>query len=587
MSIKNNIFRWLSWLILAEVVGFLCWYFVFVVNIQQGGDIAEYYGITQTILTEQTLALSDTQEKELEQRLHAAYFDNPHYYVIGRDDKRYPVHFFAYSLFAIPFRLFLEAIGQDPLKSLWLVNVWSIVGAIAFIWWRYVQKIWPRMLLLGFVVFSPLMSFFIWPGPDLWYLSLLLVGVFAFAHKEFRLAVLFTTLASWHSQPLLVLAGLLAGYDVLRSSSWKFSGKKQSVSLNLTRVWQYVFIGLLGLLPYVYNLCVFGTLTPWTLLQDGWTQIRGFGLQNASLRKTVEQLFDLNIGQFWYAPSLYILSSITLIWAIFKKNWQLLTLAVLFVITSIFYQTNPAWHYGTSGYGPGRHGLLYLPLVILLTWQLLKKKSKLILILTTLLLLTNIGFLSFNNYLQPDLSKTLYHSVFAEYALAHYPQLYNPTPEIFVDRTNHADKTLPTTAIYKDKQDNCVKTWVLITDKELLENECGPLSIEQELLLDDRFLRISNQARQVLTTEATFWPYSNACADWFYKTDEKPYECMSSLDEVIRQTGVTDVSRITTVSDYPYPGIWKIKDGDPVMVTVPPGYIIHHRSLEGIYVEFD
>jgi len=587
MSIVPKFSSWLAWMVLAVVAVGLSWYFIFQATVQQGGDIAEYYGMTQTVLAEQTLALSPAQKIKLEERLHAAYFDNPHYYVSGRDDKRYPVHFFAYSLLAIPFRLMLELVQLDPLKSLWLVNVWSLMIAIAVIWWRYIKTPWQRMVLLCLAIVSPMMSFFIWPGPDLWYLSMLLVAVFAFLHKEQRLSVFLTVLASWHSQPLIVLAGLLAGYDVLISSDWKLTKKEQKLTLNLQKIWQYALIGLLGLLPYAYNLYAFGNLTPWTMLQDGWTQIRGFGLHNASVRKTFEQLFDLNVGQFWYAPWLYLLGFVTLLTSAWKKKWDLAWLTLFIFITAIFYQTNPGWHYGTSGYGPGRHSLLYLPLAITATFQLLKKKTFLTVGLFLLATMSHLTILSFNSFLEPNLAKTLHHSVFAEYVLENHPQWYTPTPEIFVDRTNHDDQTLPTTAIYKNKDGKCVKAWVLLTDTEQLEKECGTLTLEQKLQLDDRFLKISNQPRQVITTEATFWPYSDACADWFYKTPEKPYECMQSLDEVIRLTGVTDAERITPVPEFPYPGIWKVTAGEPIMITVPPGYIINHQSLEGVYVDFD
>lgn len=587
MTIKSKLLNSLSWLLLTIVgVGLSC-YLITQTSVQQGGDIAEYYGLTQTILSERTLALSAAQETELEKRLHSAYFDNPQYFIAGRDGKRYPVHFFVYSLLAIPFRLGLVAIQQDPLKSLWLVNVWSLVTAVGIIWWRYVKSFWLRLALLIITVLSPLMSFFIWPGPDLWYLSILLIAVFAFMHREHRLSVAFTMVASWHSQPLIVLAGLLAVYDIVRSSEWHLTKKHQKLTLHLGKIWQYLVIGGLGLLPYAYNFYAFGSLTPWTLLQDGWTQTRGFGLQNASLQKTYEQMFDLNIGQFWYAPWLYIVGAISLVRATWKKQWYLLVLASCFLITAIFYQTNPGWHYGTSGYGPGRHSLLYIPLVIGLVFPMLQKKLLVAGALFYLILVTNLAALSYNNLLTPDLTKTLHHSVFAKYALDNFPQYYTPTPEIFVDRTNHDDQTLPSTAIYKNAANKCVKAWVLLSDKKQLEHECGQLTADQNYLLDDRFLRMSDQSRQVLTTQATFWPHPDACADWFYKTEGKPYDCMRTIGDVIRLTKLTDASRITTVSDYPYPGIWRIETGDPVLITIPPGYIIHHQSLEGRYVEFD
>lgn len=588
MTIKNKILNGLSWLLLAVVAGSLTWYFTTQATIQQAGDIAEYYGITQTVITEQTLALSPTQQTELEKRLHPEYFHgNPHNYLTNSEGVRYPIHFVFYSILAVPIRLLLEAVGGDPLKSLWLLNVWSLMLALATIWWRYVKNWWQRLVILGLTVLSPLMSFLIWPGPDLWYLSLLLVAMFAFLNKERRLSVLLTVLASWHSQPLIVLAGLLAGYDIATSTQWELSRHHQNLTLNLNKIWQYLLIGAIGLLPYAYNLYAFNSPTPWIVIQDGWTQIRGFGLHNASLQKTFEQLFDFNIGQFWYAPALFVISLASLAVAIWKKNWQVLALAVCTMIAAVFYQTNPGWHYGTAGYGPGRHALLYIPLVIMLSFQLFRHKKVIPIVLLTVALLSQMVVLSFNNFLEPDLTRTLHHSVLAKYVLEHYPHLYNPTPEIFVDRTNHDDQTLPTSAIYKNKEGKCVKAWVLYTDQDLLEAECGALTPDQKFLLDNRFLRLSNQPRQVVTTQATFWPYSDACSETFLKTDSKPYECIRTRADIARLTGVTDTQRFTTVPEYPYPGIWKLNPGPPILMTVPAGYIIHHQSLEGTYVEFN
>ncbi len=54
----------------------------------------------------------------------------------------------------------------------------------------------------------------------------------------------------------------------------------------------------------------------------------------------------------------------------------------------------------------------------------------------------------------------------------------------------------------------------------------------------------------------------------------------------MKYTGVKEEDRFTALSDYPYPGIWKLKAGLPVNITVPPGYIINYYSFEGIYVNY-
>jgi len=586
LTFKLNKIDWISWLLLFVVGVFLVSYFLVQAKIQLGGDIAEYYGLTQTLISEQSVSLSPDQEQNLRQKLHSAYFDNPHYYVVGRDQNRYPVHFFAYSLLTVPIRIATEIMGYDPLRSLSVMNVMTFLAAIAFIWYRYIKDTWQRCVLLGLALFSPLMTFFIWPGPDLWYLSLLLVALFAFLHSDKKLSVTLVLFSSWHSQPLIVLAALMAAYDILKTAKWKLNSNQRKLTLDLRKVAQYGLIGMLGLVPYFYNIYAFGSLTPWTNLEDGWTAINGFGIHNASFQKSFEQLFDLNVGQFWYAPLLFILGFFSVIKAFVKKKWDIFVLPILFSITALFYQTNPGWHYGTSGYGPGRHGLLYLPLVILLTYEVLKKKHIALKILFVITISLHIFTLSFNSFLEPNLTKTLHHSVFATYALEHFPILYNPTPEIFVDRTNHDDQTVPTSAIYKNKEGKCVKAWVLLSDRNLLEQECGNLTNEQSEKLDDRYLKVSNKPRDITVTQATFWPYSDACSDWFYKTTEKPYECARTLNEFIKLTNITEVDRVTTLPDFPFPGIWKLNPGKPTTITIPAGYIIHYQAIDGTYIDF-
>jgi hypothetical protein len=335
--------------------------------------------------------------------------------------------------------------------------------------------------------------------------------------------------------------------------------------------------------PYIYNYLIFGVLTPWTILNDGWTIINGFGMQNVGLRKLYEQFFDLNIGLFWYAPLILIIGVYYALKTTRKDKKGIFVLGSL-ILTAIFYQTNPAWNYGTAGYGPTRHILFVIPFLIIILVDHLQYKVKHI-VLLGFIVLTQLYALSFNGYLTPDFTNSLRHSVFASFVLDYFPDLYNPTPEIFVDRTNHTDLKYISSAIYK-YNGICRKAYILKHETDILKKECGYIPSGYESQLEDEFVGIANKSRNVWTTEATFWPDPESCSDYFQSTSNKPYICMKTIKDMAKYTGISDLNRIKSLPEYPYPGVWVMTKGDPVKITVPPGYIINHYSMDGVYVTY-
>jgi hypothetical protein len=143
------------------------------------------------------------------------------------------------------------------------------------------------------------------------------------------------------------------------------------------------------------------------------------------------------------------------------------------LITAFFYQTNPAWDYGTAGFGPGRHGVFVLPFLLVLASSWIKKQAVPLLVLG-IIVVSQLYLLSLNGWLVPDLTDSLRHSPQAQWVLDHYPDWYQPTPEIFVDRTDHSDLKYPTSAIYQ-VNGRCVKAYLVDPDTELskLEQQCG------------------------------------------------------------------------------------------------------------------
>jgi len=574
----------LPWIVFILLFTSLIGYFLYVAKIQLGGDIVEYYGASESMLNHGGVSLESSDQASLEKVMHAAYFSDPGYYVTGRDADRYPVHFVFYSSLVAAARIVLQALQSEELRSLWIVNIFSLGTAIWFIWRRYVHSAGERLLVLLLALISPLATFIFWPGPDLWYLSWLLIAAFAAGKKEWLLSSLLVALASWHSQPLLVLSGLFFSLYFFKETTIKNKNLQLNISLQEV-VASSVLLGIVSI-PYLYNLYAFNQLTPWRSLQDGWTQLYGFGMHNMSLWKLYEQFFDLNIGQFWYAPLLFLCGMVGLLRkGITHRIW--LFVPVFLTITAFFYQTNPAWHYGTAGYGPGRHALFIVPFMIYGAYYFLKSIShRLMIVFTTLIILVNAFLLSLNGGLEPQLVNTLHHNQLATWVLTYHPSWYSPTPEIFVDRTNHTDITRPTSAILKTRDGVCRKAYILDHERSLLESECGVSALMKLPISTDDFQLIANYERSLTTFEATLWPQSDSCAEWFVKTTETPFDCAKTKEQAMLLFAINDPDRLTQLPDYPYPGIWKVKQGDPLSVRIPPGYIVDYYSPKGRYASF-
>lgn len=441
-------------------------------KIEPAGDIAEYYGITESLIRHQGFDLSPEDQRVLSFKLHPDYFYNPGYYIPNSDGVRYPVHFVFYSLLVLPIRIFLDAIKiSAPSTVLAMTNLIYSCLILMFITVKFLSTATRKTTLLLLTLFSPLVFFIIWPGPDIIFLLLLLVSLLYFEKKQFGKALIISIPISWMSQPLIVFSLLYLSLYLIKANTAKNHTGRPLV-LNVKSLLLGYGAVLLLVLPYIYNFIIWTTLTPWTLIADSWTKLNGLGIQNMSVKKLFEQFFDLNVGIFWYYPVFTLLGIYSLIKKTFISKLHLIIL-IATIITAFAFQTNPAWHYGTSGYGPSRHAIFLIPILIYaisISSEFMIKNYRIAVFLVSLQILV----LSGNNFLTPRFENTLKHNLFAEFILNSIPFIYNPTPEIFVDRTNHTDLSGPSSAIYRHLN-ICTKAYIISGDKTDITKECFPM----------------------------------------------------------------------------------------------------------------
>lgn len=578
-SLATKIF----WFVFGILTLTLALFFIKYPPLNYGGDIAEYHGITESILKDHTIHLGDISAFNIKTYLQPAYLNDPGYYVTGRDGERWPVHFIFYSILAVPVRLLLKLLQLNELDTLRITNLVFMTIASWYILKTFLSTTFKKSVLLIALYLSPLVWFLYWPGPDVYYTVLLLVALFLFGAKRYIPAAIVLALSSWHSQPLVVLLAAALAYYGYTKMAVSHHAHETYIGITPKAIGIAAGVLALGFIPYLYNVYAFGVMTPWTIFKDGWTQVYGFGMHNLSLWKLFEQFFDLNYGLLWYAPVLVIFGLYGAIRLGFSdKRFWLLLAAMLG--TCFFYQTNPAWHYGTAGFGPSRHILFAVPFFIYFFVAYIQPKVTHYIVIG-LFVVTQLYILSVNGWLTPKLENTLVHSPLASYVLANYPKFYNPTYEIFVDRTNHTDEGFLRTAIFKDKSGNCTKAFVTRTDKAWLEKFCGKTPAPYAEFFGNPYTTKTTVSRQTAVLEATFWPDPASCGKDWAPSEERPFVCMKTRAGAAAGFRVPE-DRLTTLKDYPYPGIWKLKAGGPVKVTIPPGYTMDAALLDGFYVNY-
>lgn len=567
-------------------------YFLVNPTIQYGGDIVEYYGITESLVNHQTIALSRQDKQNLIERLGPGYFDNPEYYIEGKNGKNYPVHFPLYSLLLTPIRLLLSFIGLDTYTVFRVFNLVVLFGFTLYIVKRYAKDATEAVLLSVLITASPLLWYMVWPGPEVYSVMLMLVSLFLFsegtAGKRLT-AIAVASIASYQSQPLVLLP---LGYllIILFEKYWpaikRTTLKKRGAHLILglpvpeaADVLLTLFLAGIIALPNIFYSLLFGTFS-------SYARLEGVGFGNASLQKLVELYFDPNIGLFFYAPIIMIAGLIS--WFVLtRKNKEYIWLGLILLGISVLYLTNTNWNSGTAGYGPTRYSLYALSFLVFFIFraiQTVSNKRVLTTVISILALATHSVIFAFNGYLSPDFSNTVRHSPMARFVLNNIPALYNPTPEIFVERTIGKEGGFWDTTIYKDRNGACKKAYTLITSTQKLVDECGFIPPGYEEKLKNEFVERASFPRTVLTTEATFYPADDVCAWDYQPSKERPYVCMKTIEDVAMYAGITDPGRVEAVENAP--GVWKLKWGKAIAITVPPGYIINHYSFTGVYVNY-
>lgn len=557
---KNKLFWGLFSLLFIVFFG----YFIFEPKINYGGDLIEYFGMSESFSNHATFNLTEIDKQHLVERFGPEYFKNVEYYPANSKGERYSSHFFFYSLFLAPTRLLVRLFQQDEMKAFRITNLLFLFATLLFLFRTYIKKFDQRIILLLLVLLSPIAQFIIWPGPELMYTCFILLALVFFLNNKQWLGIVFAFFASWQSQPLMFIPlSMIATYTF---TLWK------EKKLNARTLFLLEILFVLIFFPNLYYLLIFGKPTPFAV-----TNI--VGASNFTLQKVIEVILDPNIGLFFYLPVITVMGLYYM--TLHKESFVNKLFLIGSLITPLFFF--PAiinWNHGTTGYGPTRYALYIMPFLIYYFVRSFKLSTRSIGIMG-LFVITQVFVLSFNGYYMPTLDNSFQHTPYAQFLLNNFPAWYNPTPEIFIERSSGKELANIDTVVYKNNG-VCKKAYVLFNRTQKAVEECGPIPNQYIQALDDGYKQIASYPRKTMALEAVFYPKDGICAWDYIPSKEKPYVCIKTIEDFMKLVPTADKSRISAGNN----GIWKLTFGKPVQIEVPAGYIVDHYGTVGIYINY-
>jgi hypothetical protein len=414
----------------------------------QAGDAGEYLVMAESLFRHGTpdLRAADVRRlADLEARAHGplnfadltrGFFESPR-------GGTYSYHFWGFSLLTLPAKVLLRLFRLDELRAPSLTNalLLSLALALSLRARGGSARQWGLFLLS---LFSPVLFFVRWPHTEAASFAFVLIALLSDDAGRPATAVLAASLAAMQNPPLLLLVLVLALGAAVRD-------RRPAALARLA------LAALPALAPLAFYYWKFGV--PSLIGREAADS------HLVSLRRFLELFLDPNLGLLWALP-------ITLplfLWVLVRGGGGSRTLvlrnALVLVVMAAGATATLNWNHGTTG--PSRYTVWMLPLLFHGILPPTFTGSRLLapaIVSQALLVLLHGG-----PEAQPDY---LEHSFVSRAVLEIAPRLYNPTPEVFVERTLHREGPPEGPVVYKEGE-RCLKAYARPQDEDALRSVCG------------------------------------------------------------------------------------------------------------------
>ncbi len=231
-------------------------------------------------------------------------------FVTAPDGRLYSWHFWLYPLLVAPFLLLVQAIGQAPALAFTLCNGVFVAGALAYLLLRWQAAPAARALLAGLFLTTGTTYYLWWSHPEVYTASLLLLALMTGSDRRYGPAMLASALAATQNPPLVLLLGGLAVlglWDARRAraptrlAAAGVAGRPDGRhSPRLAPLLAYLAASLvIAALPALFFGATLGVLNP--IAAGGAADPGLIGVQ-----RLMSMYFDLNLGLVVAAPGILI-----------------------------------------------------------------------------------------------------------------------------------------------------------------------------------------------------------------------------------------------------------------------------------------
>lgn len=354
-------------------------------------------------------------------------------------------HFWSYPLFVAPFFELTHWVDLPPATAFTLCNWAFIFGALSYLLFFWKGSALQKQTLAALFLLTGTTYYVWWSHPEIFTASLMLLALMMASDKRYGLAMISSAVAATQNPPVILLIGFIASlavFDIVRQNNDYHIGRKWALIGG--KVVPFFIVSLaIATLPVVYFLYTLGVANP----------IVAGGAANPaliSLGRLESFFFDLNMGMVVAGPGIFVGIAFVLlaslvgsrfnIWnGIIARHWFLVFCILLSVAMALPTLSTTNWNHGHSVYGRYAYWV-GIPLIygLVISMHSLGERAR----LTTSFVIICIQLFAVAYYGVFGKNWRSDYAAFkpiSNYVLRNYPWLYNPIPEIFIERLNNKE----------------------------------------------------------------------------------------------------------------------------------------------------
>lgn len=341
----------------------------------------------------------------------------------------YGYHFFFYAALGAPIKILLDRAGANPFKALQILNFLLFVGSIAVCLFFIGFERRTRIFLASLYFFSGTTFYLGWTHPEILIAAGIFLSSLFIVDRRYSWAILFSALGAVQN-PGAIVIGLFAALLGLYES--------KSLRLRLRRAVQYFLIGTIALIPFLFYY--------WKFLKTSLIASSGFvSSANINPRRYLELWFDPNYGLVCGMPWV-ILGLFPLVFLFIAGKgkgrhpgdcWRLGALLLSAILTPLIFLSQVNWNHGQAVF---LRYSMFMGIQLLVFLVVLSDRVKWGRVIVVLAIIGQaFHVIAYGFYTNVDQLDYLRHKPIARLLLRSAPDWYDPDPEVFIERTLHAE----------------------------------------------------------------------------------------------------------------------------------------------------